>query len=174
MNIEIRRANTGDAALISTLSAVTFSDTFRGTCTDDDLEQFIDRYFVKEQVYKELQDPFDFYFIAVINNEPVGYLRMKEESTDVPAIKKYKAIELKRIYVLKKYQHMKAGAALMKFALGFAAEKNYEVVWLGVWEHNERAKSFYGKWGFEDTGFTHPFPIGSTPQTDQWYMKVIK
>ena len=105
-------------------------------------------YFNKELVCKELQDPFDFYFIAFINNEAVGYLRMKEEETDVPVIKKYKAIELKRIYVLKEYHDKKVGAALMKFALQFAAEKKYEAVWLGVWEHNERAKAFYKKWGF--------------------------
>ena len=40
----------------------------------------------------------------------------------------------------------------MTFALDFAAKKNYELMWLGVWEHNEKAKAFYKKFGFEDTG----------------------
>lgn len=173
MNIEIRRADTNDASLISKLSTVTFLDTFSGTCTDDDIQLFVNNYFNTEQVYKELQDPFDFYFIAFINKEAVGYLRMKEENTDVPVIKKYKAIELKRIYVLKEYHDKKIGAALMKFALQLTAENRYEAVWLGVWEHNERAKTFYKKWGFIDTGFTHDFPIGNTPQTDHWFMKLI-
>ena len=53
-------------------------------------------------------------------------------------------------------------------------EKNYELLWLGVWEHNEKAKAFYKKWDFTDTGNKHDFPIGSTPQTDHWLMKFIK
>ena len=99
---------------------------------------------------------------------------MKEEESDVTLIKKYKAIELKRIYVLKEYHSKKVGAALMNFALQFAAEKNYEAVWLGVWEHNLKAQAFYKKWGFVDTGATHDFPIGDTPQMDNWLIKVIE
>jgi len=173
MNIEIRRGDTNDASLISRLSTVTFLETFRGTCTDDEILKFVDDHFNREQVYKELTNPFDFYFIAFINNEAVGYLRMKEEDTDVPVIRKYKALELKRIYVLKEYYNKKVGAELMRFALQFAAENKFEAVWLGVWEHNERAKSFYKKWGFTDTGFTHNFPIGNTPQMDHWFIKLI-
>lgn len=173
MEINIRRAGVEDAALLAQLSTVTFLDTFRGTCTEEDIQQFVKDCFSKERVAKELRDAFDFYFIASIDREAVGYLRMKEEDSDVPAIKHYRSIELKRIYVLKEYHDRKAGAALMKFALDFAAENAYEAVWLGVWEYNERAKAFYKKWGFEDTGFTHPFPIGSTPQTDHWFMKLL-
>jgi len=61
----------------------------------------------------------------------------------------------------------------MNFALDFAKQKNYDLIWLGVWEHNERAKSFYKKFGFEDSGVEHPFPIGNTPQTDVWFYKYI-
>ena len=61
----------------------------------------------------------------------------------------------------------------MNFALDFASEKKYEMMWLGVWEHNEKAKAFYKKFGFEDTGFNHLFPIGNTPQTDNWLIKFI-
>ena len=61
----------------------------------------------------------------------------------------------------------------MKFALEFADKNNYEAIFLGVWEHNEKARIFYRKWGFTDTGFTHNFPIGNTPQTDHWLIKFI-
>lgn len=174
MDISIRRADVKDSALLSALSATTFLETFRGTCTDEDIHGFVKTVFDPGLINKELQDPFDFYFIAFIDTVPVGYIRMKEELSDVPLIRSYRAIELKRIYVLKMYHDRKAGATLMQFALRFAADNDYEAVWLGVWEHNERAKSFYKKWGFIDTGFTHDFPIGSTPQTDQWLIKVLK
>ncbi|MDQ6904695.1 MAG: GNAT family N-acetyltransferase [Bacteroidota bacterium] len=172
--IIIRRALIADASLLSELSSVTFFDTFKDTCTAKDMQGFIADYFSLQQVEKELQDESDFYFIAFIGQTAVGYLRIKEEESDVEIINKYRSIELKRIYVLKEYLSQKVGASLMKFALEFAEENNYELLWLGVWEHNERAKLFYNKFGFIDTGVLHPFPIGSTPQTDVWMYKLLK
>lgn len=169
----IRRAVTADAKLISELSAVTFFDTFYGTCTDEDMQEFIEQCFNEDQVNGELQDLNDFYFIAFIEEKAVGYIRMKEDESDVDVIKNYKGIELKRIYVLKEHHSKKVGAGLMKFALDFATVNGYELLWLGVWEHNEKAIRFYKKFGFEDTGFKHPFPIGNTPQTDNWLIKFI-
>ena len=171
--INIKRATPEDALLIAHLSKVTFEDTFRGTCTDEDLQGFVDNAFSFANTIEELSDENDFYFIAYNNNSAVGYMRLKENYIEYPAIKKYKALELKRLYVLKEYHSKKIGAALMTYALGFATENKYEVLWLGVWEHNEKAKSFYTKWGFIDTGDSHPFPIGNTPQTDNWMIKVL-
>ncbi len=172
--IEIYRAAIKDAQLLSELSAVTFFDTFKDTCTADDMQSFINEFYNLALLEKELQDEADFYFIARVNDEIAGYLRIKEEVSDVEIIAKHNAIELKRIYVLKEYHSKKIGAALMNFALNFAVGKNYELIWLGVWEHNERAKVFYEKFGFKDSGVTHPFPIGNTPQNDIWLYRLIK
>ena len=176
MNIElnIKRATAEDAGLISHLSKITFEDTFKGTCTDEDLQGFVDNVFSPAAVLNELKNEDDLYFIAWYNNVAAAYMRLKEDYNDYPVIKKYKALELKRIYVLKEYHSKKIGAALMAHALRLAEQKNYEVLWLGVWEHNYKAQSFYKKWGFMDTGDSHPFPIGNTPQTDNWLIKFLK
>ncbi len=172
--MHIRRATTGDAKLLCELSAVTFFDTFKGTCTDEDMQEFIEQYFNEKQIYEELQDPYDFYFIIFLEDMAAGYIRIKEDKTDIDEIKNKKGIELKRIYVLKEYHSKKIGAMLMQFALDFAVENGYELLWLGVWEHNHKALNFYKKFGFRDTGFKHPFPIGNTPQTDNWLVKLIE
>ena len=171
--INISRATPQDAALISHLSKITFEDTFKGTCTDEDMQSFVENCFSPAATSEELKDEDDLYFIALYNNHAAGYMRLKENYDDYPAIKKYKALELKRIYVLKEYHSKKIGAALMAHALHLAVEKNYEVIWLGVWEHNYKAQSFYKKWGFTDTGDSHSFPIGNTPQTDIWMIKPL-
>lgn len=173
-DLQILRAVESDATLISELSSVTFFDTFSGTCTEEDMDGFIKQFFNEATVSDELKDRDDYYFIAFIERKAVGYMRIKEEKSDVPVIKDYKGIELKRIYVLKEYHSKKVGAFLMKFALDFAAQNGYDLMWLGVWEHNERALNFYKKFGFRDTGFKHPFPIGNTPQTDNWLVKFIE
>jgi ribosomal protein S18 acetylase RimI-like enzyme len=172
--VHIRRASAADAPLLAELSAVTFFDTFQDTCPAEDMQSFLKEYYPIQQVEKELRDKDDFYFIAYVDNDAAGYLRMKEETSDVEIIAKRKSIELKRIYVLKEYHSKKIGAALMNFALEFAGTMKYELIWLGVWEFNERARLFYKKFGFLNTGVTHPFPIGHTPQTDVWLYRFVR
>jgi len=57
----------------------------------------------------------------------------------------------------------------MEHCIKLAAEKNKELIWLGVWERNQRAISFYQKFGFEKFG-EHDFVLGNDVQTD-WLMK---
>lgn len=174
MEATIRRVTAKDAAALSEIGKRTFYDTFTGTCTEGDMQQFLYDYFNIDQVNKELADENDFFFFAEIDGEPAGYVRMKEDYRHFPLMQQWKALELKRIYVDKIFHGKGIAQQLMSFAEGFARENNFEVLWLGVWEHNNRAKKFYEKSGFEDSGHTHEFPIGNTPQTDNWLWKFLK
>ncbi|MBK7883967.1 MAG: hypothetical protein IPJ81_09275 [Chitinophagaceae bacterium] len=62
----------------------------------------------------------------------------------------------------------------MDFVIEYGTSNKYEMLWLGVWEHNIRAQKFYLKYGFENSGYIHDFPIGTTPQTDWWFWKFYK
>lgn len=53
--------------------------------------------------------------------------------------------------------------------LEFAEENQHDTLWLGVWESNDLAISFYRKFGFEKCG-EHVFMFGNDPQTD-WLMQ---
>lgn len=163
-----------DAEVLSALSKKTFFDTFAGTCTEEDMQQFLHDYFDVEIVKKELNDINDFYFFIEADGVVAGYLRLKEDYSSFDLMKQWKALELKRIYVDKPYHGKGLAQQLMAFAEKFTMENNYEVLWLGVWEHNLRAKKFYEKMGFTDSGHVHDFPIGSTPQSDNWLWKFYK
>lgn len=78
-------------------------------------------------------------------------------------------MEIARIYALQSYIGKGVGSALMKKCIDQACELNKEIIWLGVWEKNQKAIHFYRKWGFEKFG-THIFILGDDPQTD-WLMK---
>lgn len=171
METKIRRAELKDAAILSALSKRTFFDTFTGTCTEADMQQFLHDYFDIETVKKELSDKNDLYFFIEAKGEAAGYLRLMEDYSNFPLMKQWKALELKRIYVDKAFHGKGLAQELMTFAESFAKENNYEVLWLGVWEHNNRAKRFYEKMGFTDSGYMHDFPIGNTPQRDNWLWK---
>ena len=64
------------------------------------------------------------------------------------------------------------GQLLMQHCLDWAYRKGYKVVWLGVWERNERALRFYEKLGFQRFGF-HYFQFGSERQRDFWLQKQL-
>jgi len=53
----------------------------------------------------------------------------------------------------------------MQACIGEAKRGGYKTLWLGVWEHNHRARAFYRKWNFHDVG-THVFHLGEDLQTD--------
>jgi ribosomal protein S18 acetylase RimI-like enzyme len=173
MQITIQRALPGDAAILSAISRQTFFDTFTGTCTEEDMQSFLDTNFNLQQVERELSNNDDYYWLARAGDEVVGYLRLMEDYSQFPLIKQWKALELKRIYVLREFQGKGVAPLLMEHTINFARENNYQVVWLGVWEHNLRAQAFYRKQGFEDSGHTHDFPIGHTPQTDRWMWRFL-
>jgi len=57
------------------------------------------------------------------------------------------------------------GAALMRASLDAARLSGHRTLWLGVWERNTRAISFYEQWQFATVG-EHKFRLGSDNQTD--------
>ena len=57
----------------------------------------------------------------------------------------------------------------MEASIDLARQKGKQWIWLGVWEHNHRAITFYEKMGF--TIFDrHIFLLGQDVQYD-WWMK---
>lgn len=173
MEIIIRRIGIDDVSVLSVIARQTFYDTFTGTCTEADMLSFLEQFYSTAQLSTELLDEKMYSFFAEADGVPVAYLQFKEAYNSFPEIKRWKALELKRIYVLAGFHGKGIAQILMNFFLDFAVEKKYEVVWLGVWEHNIRAQKFYKKYGFADSGYTHDFPIGNTPQTDKWLWKFL-
>ncbi len=173
MEINIRRVTLDDITELTVLARQTFYDTFTGTCTESDMQSFLDQHFNETQLGIELKNTKTLCFFAEADGVPVAYLHFMEDYHHFPLMKKWKALELKRIYVLKEYHGKGIAQKLMDHILAYATENNYEVVWLGVWEHNVRAQKFYEKYGFVDSGYTNDFPIGNTPQTDNWLWKFL-
>lgn len=170
----IKKVTISDVEELSKLAKKTFYDTFVNTCTVDDMNSFLEECYSIKATIKDIQDPNRFFYFYTINNKAVGYISFKEGNDGFAELKQFKALELKRLYIEKNFFGKGVAQSLMNFYLSYCIENDYEIAWLGVWEHNERAKTFYKKFGFEDSGYSHPFPIGNTPQTDLWYWKKLK
>ena len=74
-------------------------------------------------------------------------------------------LELERIYVLKNAQGHGYGKLLLQKAIEQAHESGLHYVWLGVWEKNPKAVTFYESNVFYKFD-THAFTLGTDEQTD--------
>lgn len=172
-SITIRRCLTTDAPVLAHLAARTFYDTFADTCTEDDMHSFLEEHYHEQQLADELANPADHYYFAEVDGRPVGYLRFGENPVPFPYDDALKPLELNRLYVDEQYHGQGIARQLMQFFEDHAAANTYGLLWLGVWEFNYRAQAFYKKRGYTFNGHGHPFPIGSTPQTDEWWQKIL-
>lgn len=168
MSITIRYATLADAEAIAKLSRQTFYDTFAQFNSKEDMDKFMTESFSMEKLMAEVGMPEYIFLVAMLNNDLAGYAKLSN-SKNPEALHGISAIEISRIYAAKHTIGLGIGKTLMEKCIGIAKEQNKEVIWLGVWEENERAINFYKKFGFEKFG-EHDFVLGNDVQTD-WLMK---
>ena len=167
--ILIRRCVPADAAALSDLAKRCFKDTFEGTCTDADMEDFLETFYNEDRLGQELRRDDEITFFAEREGVPLAYLRICEGEPPFPAPAGLRPLELSRLYVDLPLKGTGVAKQLMQYYMEYAEANSYRFLWLGVWEHNLRAQAFYRKYGFQFNGHKHPFPIGQTPQTDEWW-----
>ena len=160
----IRSANVDDAELLAELGARTFSETFAVDNSPEDMAVYLTSSFGREHQAEELADPESTFQIAEIDGVAVGYSMLRSGNV-LSGITDATPIELVRLYVSREWLGRGVGAALMQACITDARRRGYRTLWLGVWEHNQRARAFYRKWKFRNVG-THIFQLGDDAQND--------
>lgn len=166
--VTIRFVSEKDAALIADISRQTFYETFASQNTTGDMDKFMNTQFAREKLMAELSDPENIFFMAYVENEPAGYVKMRD-SQNPEHLEDSAAIEIVRIYSVTAMIGKGIGKLLIQTCIDIARKRNKAIIWLGVWERNHRAIDFYTKWGFEKFG-EHDFILGNDVQKD-WLMK---
>lgn len=157
--IQIRRATKDDAAWISLLGRVTFTETFGHLFQDkQDLLDYFDATFSVDKIENSIKKPNHMYWLAIADKLPVGYAKLKLNSSS-EFVSDEKICQLQKIYVLKDFLSLKIGSTMQNLLLSAAKEKKFRTVWLSVLVENERAITFYRKNGFHEIG-KHDFQIG--------------
>jgi diamine N-acetyltransferase len=162
--ITIRKAANTDQPLLTEMGAKMFADTFAADNTHEDMAAYLASSFNATKQKEELTNPTSVFYIAEIDHNPVGTVRLVDGS-EVDCVKAVHPMELVRIYSAKEWIGHGIGAALMSQALKHAAELGCDVIWLDVWEKNSRAIRFYQNWGFKIVG-DQSFQLGSDLQHD--------
>ncbi|WP_338870652.1 GNAT family N-acetyltransferase [Spirosoma sp. SC4-14] len=174
----IRTATLSDVSLLWELAVQTMREAFGPPHNSAELvEEYIQADITLPALEAELGDRRAAFFVFELpDRTPIGYAKMRRHSPPRRMPEPYRrarnAIEIQRIYLLQQHTGQGRGRMLMEHCLNWAREQGYKAVWLGVWEHNERALTFYKKMGFEPFGF-HYFQFGSERQRDFWLQKQL-
>jgi ribosomal protein S18 acetylase RimI-like enzyme len=162
----IRTATPADAEPLAALAERTFRDTFAEDNSTADIEAYVRDSFSLDRVRAELADDANTFLLAFTDGEgqPDGYTKLRTGTMD-PNVTGSNPVELQRLYVDRRAIGHRVGATLMRASLDAARSAGHGTIWLGVWERNARAISFYARWQFETVG-DHEFQLGSDHQTD--------
>lgn len=162
--ITIRKVTLDDIGQLQKISRETFSETFSSSNTDENMKKYLAERFSNETLAREIGNESSEFYFALFENQVIGYLKLNF-GTSQTELKDEKALEIERIYVLKEFHGKKVGQILYENAIEVAKQKKSDYVWLGVWEENPRAISFYKKNGFVEFD-KHIFKLGDDEQTD--------
>jgi ribosomal protein S18 acetylase RimI-like enzyme len=94
----------------------------------------------------------------------LGYLKINEADAQTEQ-REEASLEIERIYIQKEFQGKGIGQYLLDFSIQLTIDKEFKLIWLGVWEHNLKAIHFYQKNNFQFFG-KHSFFLGQDEQTD--------
>ena len=166
--VTVRVASEKDSELIVEISRETFYDTFASENTKENMDKFMNEQFAKDKLIAEISGPENTFLLAYNGDKVAGYVKL-QESAEPKNLENVPAIEIVRIYSVKSMIGKGIGKLLMQSCIDIARKRKKEIIWLGVWEQNQRAIEFYRNWGFEKFG-EHEFILGNDIQTD-WLMK---
>jgi diamine N-acetyltransferase len=166
--LQVRRATLDDAAALAAFAARVFIETFGDENDPDDLRDHVVGTYNVEQHSTELRDPDIATWLVERDGALIAYLQACRKRVP-PCVSGANPVEIYRFYVDRAAHGTGVAQALMSTAFAQAREWGADVVWLGVWEHNPRAMSFYRKFGFVDVG-SIDFFVGPDRQTDRVFV----
>lgn len=158
-----------DLEVLVEISRQTFSDAFEAVNDPEDFQHYLNTALSSNTLLSELRNPLSHFYFVYHEEKVAGYFKYNEGGAQTD-LKDPTAIELERIYVVSDYQNKGLGRRMINEVIQKAIELRKSYIWLGVWEENMGAISFYEGLGFEKFG-KHPYYIGKDRQMD-WLMKL--
>ncbi len=164
VNLQIQKAGISQAETLLAFSKQTFYDFFAHLNEPANMEAYSATAFTLQSMQEQINNPDSEFYLAMEDATLIGYVKLNFKSAQTE-FQDNNSLEVERIYVAKGHHGKHIGHQLMDLAMGIAREKNLQYVWLGVWEHNQKAIGFYEQNGFKLFG-SHEFVLGDDVQTD--------
>jgi ribosomal protein S18 acetylase RimI-like enzyme len=165
MSNTIRAAAESDAASLAELASRTFYETFAADNRPEDMAlHAAEAYGVAKQL-AEITDPEIATLLIDVDGHLAGFAQLRR-GVPPECVAGEEPIEVWRFYIDRPWHGQGVAKALMQRVESEAFARGGRTLWLGVWERNARAKAFYQKSGFTDSG-SHVYMVGTDAQTDR-------
>lgn len=154
----IAQARVTDAAEITALARLTFTETFGPMYQPSDLAAFLEAKYRPEIFERDIADPTQALFKAVVDGAIVGYAQAGPCALPHAEVTP-SCGELRRLYVRRGFQGAGIGNRLLDAALAWL-ERPGRKLWVGVWSGNLGAQKLYMRRGFTKVG-NYKFIVGT-------------
>jgi diamine N-acetyltransferase len=160
---ELRECAAGEEERLALVGAASFLEAYAGFLEGEDILAHCRNQHSAEKYRAMLTDRETYVCLAEVKGAPVGYAVIC--APDLPVPTTAEDMELKRIYLLHRFQGSGIGAALMGWSVEKARSLGKTRLLLGVNDENDKAVAFYLRQGFEHAG-TRRFQVGSALCSD--------
>lgn len=160
----IRHAIQRDATLLARLQEKTFRDTFEATNSPADMAEHCAMHYGTALQEREILDSNLHTLVCEDQGALIGFAQLRWKPSPIACDAKCPA-EIQRLYIDKDWHGKGIAHQLMQRSITLVQALGADQVWLGVWEKNPRAISFYNKFDFVEVG-AHVFMVGSDAQRD--------
>jgi ribosomal protein S18 acetylase RimI-like enzyme len=162
--ITIQKVQIADAETLLSFSRKTFYEFFAHLNDPANMEAYASVAFTSQSMLEQINNPDSAFYFALYEDDIVGYIKLNFNTAQTE-FKDNNALEIERIYVSGEHHGKYIGKQLLDFAIDIARNKQFDYVWLGVWEHNFKAIGFYEYNGFKAFS-SHEFLLGDDRQVD--------
>jgi diamine N-acetyltransferase len=149
--LSLRYAGPDDAAALAALASKAFSDTYRGLDDPQEIADYVADNFNVPAVRSVISDPSASTLLAEVGTVLAGYA-VVARTEPPPCVAGPSPIELTRFYLAEQFIGQGFGAQLMLAVHREALRHGAQTIWLGVYDRNVRAVSFYERCGFTKRG----------------------
>jgi diamine N-acetyltransferase len=157
LEFSLRACELGSEETLALVGAASFLEAFAGYLPGKDVLAHCRNQHSAAKYAAMLADPATHACLAEVKDAPVGYAVVCPPDLPVPLAQD--DFELKRIYLLHRFQGLGIGAALMEWSVEKARSLGKRRLLLGVNAENQ-AIAFYRQQRFEDAG-TRKFQVGN-------------
>jgi diamine N-acetyltransferase len=169
--VTIQKVKISEAGILLIYSKKTFYEFFAHLNDPANMEAYSAVAFTNDSILAQINNPGSEFYFAIYEDDIAGYIKLNFNDAQTE-FHDAMALEIERIYVSGEHHGKHIGKQLLDFAVQMAISKNFDYVWLGVWEHNHKAIGFYEHYGFEVCG-SHKFLLGDDLQTDLLMRKAL-
>lgn len=142
----------------------TFRDTFSVANTNEDMALHCKTSYGESIQAAEISNPALVTLVCEERGQLIAFAQLRWGKAP-RSISGSKPGEIQRLYVAADWHGKGIAQELMEACLKQFEKAKTDAIWLGVWERNPRAISFYKKFGFVEVG-DHVFQLGADQQRD--------